>query len=249
MTRIETEVRTPEGREELKHEIEQELRDEAAHKKRRGCLIFLAVGTVLIVAPLLWLTTVVARTGLVHVPFLSSWLYSPAGPERTVAPLVGSAPVDIVNSIFARAKYDPDNGLVTTSATEQELTTLIRHAAEGEAADSPFILDQAQVAVEDGHIEVTAAIAQAEGTVPIVLQARPYAKDGVLQLELQEVVVGGYAIPETLVDAAYGAFGDRLLDAVHGAVDDLGTVWRVDLTQGNIGVTFLPKSSTEETTK
>lgn len=242
MTRVDTEMRTPEDRESLKREIADEIRSDATLKRRKGCIILLVIVALLIITPLAWFATVAARTGLVHVPVLSSWLYSPAAPSRTVAPLIGATPTDIVQEIGSRSKYDPDNGLVTTSASEQELTTLIRQVGDGGDASSPFILDQAQIAVEEGYIEVAAEMAQNGTKVPVIVKAMPYAKDGELELDLQSVVIGGYAVPDAMVDAAYGAFGEQLLNSVRTAVEDLGTVWRVQLTEGSVAVTFLPKA-------
>jgi uncharacterized protein YpmS len=217
-------------RQELRDEIKKEVKHQARRRVVMTLVLYLVFFALMLGLPFLLLAGVAAKTGLYDVPVLTSWLYDPPAPTRTVVPLAGSNSDDILASMTARASFNEVLGIVELSLSEQELTTLIKQsvADAAEAETLPFPLESVQVALlGDGVMEFYAVTEREGNQAPVLLQVAPHAVNGALELETVDFLIGSFDVPDFMTDMILDAVTSSLTEgleqglAVVGGLDDI----------------------------
>ena len=227
-------------RERLRGEVTTELR---ASERRRGwrrrilrcggcCGGYLLA---LLAIPVIALA-IVARTGLVTVPVISTRITHDRAPVRIVTPPAPQSMATLVDAKvragMQRAGRAPDR--LTLTFTEREITGALRHAL-GESSEFPAtVREYAQIAVDPTRIELSTrmdGIGDAETTVRIV--GAPVLADGRWTVDVEEVTIGALRIPRLIVRPLVRRMMDRIF--VAEAVPFI--LERVDLAVGAIVIT------------
>lgn len=196
---------------------------------------------IVIFVPALWMVSVFTRMGVMTIPVISGWVYDPVVPEREVIPLAGYGISDVLSTFGARSTYDFSTGFVDTFIREQELTTLISQALS-ESEDAPFEVIGAQMVVEDGFVELYVTMHTDDGEVPLRVRVFPSTDGRILELEISEVIIGGYEIPKPFVNVMFLMFGRKILTSVREGLLSLGELRAVALQQGKVEITFDPSA-------
>ena len=223
------------ARSELKQEIRRELKLEAVRKKGAACSGCLFVFILLFGIPTLFVTAVVAKSGLVYVPVFSPALYAPAVPTRTVLPLGTSTSASILRVIGTRAVFDPNFGTVTFVVKEQELTTLLQHAV-WEAPDGavPFKIREAQVVVLPTGLEIVLKLPRKERETTVLARFTPAVKtNGDIEITVQELRIGAQQVPLWLANALVSSFDSFLMKPLRAQLSAVGTL--TDIREGENG--------------
>ncbi len=223
-------------RDELKQEIKKELRKEEKHKKRMACGGCALVVLLLIGVPTVFVASVFAKTGLVQVPVLSSALYAPATPTRTVLPLGAATSESILRLIVTRAKFDPHIGVVTFAVKEQELTTLLQHAVWGASEGSlPFKIRTGQVVVLPNAVEVFLVLPRKSGETTALARFQPIVREnGAIDFDVRELRVGSQQVPTWLANMLVSALDKFVTEPIRQQVATVGTL--TDVKAGEDGV-------------
>jgi hypothetical protein len=183
----------------LHEEIRREVKDELHREERirlRWRLFWYFMFTAV---PLVIVAVMVARTGLMRIPLLSSSLYHPVTPTRLVAPLVGETAEVAWRESLASAKFDKITGVVTMEMDENRLTTAIREGLAAQADVLPFKTKDAQIALDRGRAELFFFTERGAETVPVRMAFLPSVdRFGNLKVEVSEVIVGGAAVPTAM---------------------------------------------------
>lgn len=224
-------------------------REEPAEKERRGKTLslggWMVVIAIIILVPVLWMTSVFTRMGIMTLPVISKWVYDPVVPEREVIPLAGYRMSDVLSTFGARSTYDFTTGFVDTSIREQELTTLISQALS-ETENAPFEVTGAQMVVEEDFVELYVTMHTDDGVVPLRARVIPSTDGRMLEIEVLEVIIGGYVIPKPLVNIMFSVFGKNILTSVREGLLSLGELRAVSLQQGKVEITFDPSAKVQE---
>lgn len=242
MTRIDR-IDDDENR-ELREDIREELLEEGRQRQSLSLGIWIAIIAIIILLPVLWATSVSTRMGVMTLPVISKWVYEPVTPQREIVPLAGYQMSDVLGTFGARSKYDFGTGFVDTFIKEQELTTLISKALS-ETEGAPFEVSDAQIAVEEDFMELYVTMVRENGIVPLRARIMPSTDGRTLGMEVHEIVIGGYTVPESLTNLMFSAFGENILTSVQEGMAKLGALRAVNLQQGQVDITFDPSDKVQ----
>lgn len=222
-------------------EIGEELPDELPKNNSLSLRGWLVVVAIIILLPLLWITSVFTRMGVITLPFFSGRMYSPVETQREIVPLAGYRMEDVISTFVARSKYDATTGFIDTFIKEQELTTIIAQALS-ETEDAPFEVMDAQMVVEEGFVEMFMRLDKDGRVIPVRIQILPSTDGQVLQVEILEVVIGGYALPDVLVNLIYSVSGEKIVSSAQDSLSLLGPLRSLVLEQGKVEMTVDPSA-------
>jgi hypothetical protein len=233
---------SPEEREAIKKEVRDEVHAEMAHDRKRrllrrlGCF-FLAF-FFLIIAPILVGAIIVAKSGILEVPVISSAVYQPIAPTRTVQPLTGSSADDVMKTIAASAKAGVATGSAVLTITEQQLTTIVAAGiTQGTDTGLPFAISSAQVAILDGQMEFFLDAVQNGRQVPVLIRVEPTVSAGSLHFSVKEATMGSLPLPAFMVEAALQKLADSTLSQATGD-KSMGTLTGLKMKTGKLEMTF-----------
>lgn len=201
------------------------------------CGIYLVT---LLMVPILF-AYLVARTGIVEVPFLGGRVAHERLPSRTVV----AASVDVGQLFTAKLRAVlPSGGAipeqVTITLTESELTGLLRSALVADARASAVTRDTAQVAVAADGVEIFARVAgYGNRETTVLLRGVPSLQEGKLAAEFRAVAVGNLGVPRPIANAIARSFLPQLPPLQFGSDGPLPAfaVDRITLSDGAIHVT------------
>ena len=226
MTRIETPP--PQNREELKEELLQEIKGDENRRGRWRCLGCSALFLCVILAPVIALSTVLAKTGLVNVPLLSRWFYRPESPRRVVvANPSGGGEIDAM--LRQRSTVNPQTKLVTVRLTEADLTALLQKKVVG------------QVVIDPDALEIFTSTRQNGREITVIAIFQPTVVDKKLMLNLRRVDVGDVVVPQFISRGVIDGFLRNELATVETSVAGLGQLEQLQMSQGTLTVVFRPK--------
>lgn len=233
-------------RQELRSEVEEEVRSNLRRRTWRNALlrIFGCCGIYLVtlLAVPAFLAYLVARTGLIDVPFLSDRVAH----ERAVPSTVAVTPVDAgrlltkkLSSVLPSGREFPER--VTITFSESELSGLLRSALAADQRVPAITRNTAQVAVGTDEIELFARVTGSgnrESTV--LLRGVPVLKDGKLIAEFREVAIGNLGIPRFIVNTIARSFLSQLPALRFGGEGPLPslTIERITLADGAVHITL-----------
>ncbi len=232
-------------REELRTQVQEEVRSNLRRRTWRNALlrVFGCCGIYLatLLAVPVFLAYLVARTGIVEVPFLGARVAHERGASRTVA----ATPVDVgqlfaskLRAAFPTSRTVPEQ--VTITLTESELTGLLRSALAADQRVSTVTRDTAQVAVAADGVEIFARITGYGGReTTVLLRGIPTIQDGKLVVEFRNVAIGNLGVPRLVANAIARSFLPQLPSLRFGGDGALPSfaVDRITLADGAIHVT------------
>lgn len=230
------------ARNELKEEIKKELKHEAFHRRlfaRGGCLLTLLL---ILGIPTVFAAGVVAKTGLVQIPVFSSALSAPVKPTRTVLPLGTSTSASVLRAITTRAKYEPHVGIVTFTAKEQELTTLLQHAVwEAPEGSLPLKIRTGQIAVLPNAIEVFLILPRKVGETTALLRFKPTVRtNGAIDFEIQDLRIGSQHVPSWLSGVLVSALDTFVTEPIRRQIGAMGTLTDIKEEEGSVRILLAP---------
>ncbi len=239
MTR--TESGNAADREALKKEVVSEIERDAGRKKLAGCGGCLLAALIIIGVPLVWGASIAAKSGFIHVPLLSKWLYQPSQPERQVVPLVGSNSTAILKSVIAANQYDQQTGIMTIRFSEEQLTTFVKEAVAANPNLLPFPVSSAQIAVDPSGVELFMVSPQSGGSATVKINVTPRVEKEQLQFTVNQIMFGGLAVPNSLANALVSSISGKLNDSIRASMGQIGTLEGVTLEKRMMIVSFVPK--------
>lgn len=229
-------------RDALKKEIKSELRAEAARRKVAGYGTCAVLALVALLVPVLLVASVMAKTGLVNVPLLTSRLYKPSSPTRTVVPLVGYGPQDVMSAAMAGAAYNMEVNEVKVEIDEQQLTTLVAHditAAQGPGG-APFTIASPQIVITPQDMEFFGYAVRGERKGTVLLRFVPHLKNGALTLAPTEMRLGALTVPNFLASMVLDRLSSSLNGGLRQSLQTLGSLSSIQLGDGKVTVGITP---------
>lgn len=229
-------------REKFKKEVIREIRRGERRRKLLGCFGCLLVEIAIILIPVVWAASILARTGLAEVPLLTSRLYKPAEPSRVVTPIAGADTEQLMSAAAARAKYNASTGAVTIELKEAELTALIGGALSGQQGQLPFAVKSAQAAVLPEGLELFLVVPREGRDVGVrLLLGLGVSDQGKLDVRIKEGQIGGQALPDFVSQLASSALGPILGDALTDSLGEAGTLTSIETRDGVLAVSIVSK--------
>lgn len=202
-----------------------------AHR-RRGCFSCRNLGCLLlvfIVVVIVGIFGIIAETGIIQIPILSTALYAtPPAPIRTVEP-AGQTSLDaLLHSKIDGLATGAANEQPQLSVSEEELTQLVREPrTNGEVP-----VKQAQVSIEPKFVELYGLITlpKANNSVVIRIRLAPTSQPDTLQLS--DIRLGYVRVPTSLAKAiVHLATGITVPDTI--SAQQFG-ILGITLGQGNV---------------
>ncbi len=244
MVRIENSEVDLSDKENLKKEIKKEIKPKVIKKKKGffscgGCfLIFVILSATIVV----FLAGAVAKTGLIRVPVLTSWLYSEPEPSRAVQYFdgeIGETLENKINSAITKKATAQDIGQeinFTFSLTEEELTALLnKNIAPNEEPLNPI---GGQVAVNPEEIELYLDINSfSEGLdSAILIRFYPAIYNNQINITVSGLKIGTMPLPAFMGDALVGLFLKDYLNRASEAISFFGDIQRINLEEGSLSI-------------
>lgn len=228
-------------REELKQEIRREIKKDERNSRLMRMVIMLSIVLLLLAAPFLVAGVLVAKSGLVHVPVLSGWLYNPVSPSRTVTPLLGSSSEVIMNSAITRADFNPNFGSVKIYLTEKELTTVLNSAiSKDESGALPFSVESVQAVLSEGSVEIYALAVRDDGMrVSLLVGLVPAVEQGRLTMDSTSLIIGSLKMPDFVADLIVDSMTGGLAGAINDALAGGGTLENVEVSKERVTVMLM----------
>ncbi|OIO51190.1 hypothetical protein COY93_03585 [Candidatus Uhrbacteria bacterium CG_4_10_14_0_8_um_filter_58_22] len=229
------------NRDELKQEIKAELSHESWRRVLTAAVVYLVIFAVLLLVPVLGLTTMAARSGLLKVPLLSDWLYHPDPPERTVLPLAGTDPNDIMSIVAARTSFNSTTETLDMTISEQELTTLLSGVvlSESEVSNLPLPIESVQTSFGDGLINVYALTGEDYNSVPLSIRLRPAVVGGLVWLEAEDLTVGSLSVPDAIANLMIKSVNVSLNKAIEQGLGENGELQSIVVAGDKIKVSLV----------
>lgn len=215
-------------------------------KRKLGCFSIFMIVFIIFMALLLGGAILVAKTGLIRIPFLTDAFFKPAAPTRVVE--IGDINAGDVEARFedqifkALEASDGKQIPVDLTFSEAEVTSFIRHALEQEEYKVPF--KNAQVVLLDGGIElygeITGKINGSESMPyhlkgPILLNVFPTLDaEKNIQFEVNKVSVGGLSLPKIIVDSLVENLLGPQIKSLNHEIKSMAEIDLIELSDGEI---------------
>lgn len=233
-------------RRELRSEVEEEVRSNLRRRTWRNALlrVFGCCGIYLVtlLAVPAFLAYLVARTGLIEVPFLSGRVAHERAAPRTVAvtPVdAGKLLTEKLRSVLPSGGEFPER--VTITFSESELSGLLRSALAADQRVPAITRDTAQVAVGTDGIELFARVTgSGDRESTVLLRGVPVLRDGKLIAEFREVAIGNLGIPRFIVNTIARSFLSQLPTPQFGGMGPLPSfaIEQITLADGAVHATL-----------
>jgi hypothetical protein len=222
----------------LKKEIKGELRREDARRRMAGCGVGLVIVLAIVAIPVVLAASTLAKTGFVDVPFLTDRLYRSPEPIRSVRPLTGSGPKEVMQSVMSRVSFNPVTSRTKFTFSEQELTTLVQGLLADPAA-LPFRASRIQVAADPDFLEITLVAVRPRRNAVVRVRALPEVNDGTLRFAANEVAVGGLLLTDRMGQVVLDTYGSSATKLLNEVLSKIGRPHGIDLGKGRISIDLL----------
>ncbi|MDP3771257.1 MAG: hypothetical protein Q8R16_03080 [bacterium] len=203
-------------RRELRTQVEEEVRSSIRKRTWRQFLLrgigCCGVYLVLLLSIPTLLLYLVARTGLVEIPWLSARVTHERAPERIVA-AASAGNVEQLLAAKLRVVAVPGGSSTPQPLTfsEEELTTLLRVIFVESRSSFSAQAATMQVTIDRGAIELAGRIPGLGGTITTVrVRGVPSIRDGKLAVDVSDVVVGNLGIPRFLAQTIARSLIDQV---------------------------------------
>ncbi|MEK9152349.1 MAG: hypothetical protein AAB692_03200, partial [Patescibacteria group bacterium] len=147
---------------------------------------------------------------------------------------------DLSAMLALKAKYDPHSGTIKLPLNEVDLTTLLSQAVASPNAQSSLPIKDIQIAIEPEYVEVFADIERQGGLSAVRFRFLPIIRNGVLDLDAKEVVLGSLTLPEGMARGLVTFAGKGLLDAIRTGISEVGAIEEIALESKMLRVTLKP---------
>lgn len=205
--------------EQLRAELRTQVQDEvrANLRARTWRQFFLRLGgccgiylVALLTIPLLT-SYLVARTGLVTVPWLSDRVAHERAPVRVVVPVAGDAKQFLATKLRGASRSGEQPSQIGVTLTEGELTGLFRSAFEARGSSASAGRSVAQVVVRPDGVELFARIPSYGGSeTTIIVRGVPTVRDGKLVADVTDAAIGNLGVPRMLAAVIARSFLGQL---------------------------------------
>lgn len=241
-------------RRELRSEVEEEVRSNLRRRTWRNALlrVFGCCGIYLVTllsVPIL-IAYLVARTGLIEVPFLSSRVAHERVAPRTVAvtPVdAGRLLTEKLRSVLPSGGEFPER--VTITFSESELSGLLRSALAADQRVPQITRNTAQVAVGTDGIELFARVtASGNRESTVLVRGVPTLQGDKFIAEFREVAIGNLGVPRFLANTVARSFLSQLPALRFGGEGPLPSfvIERITLADGAVHVTLKREAETKK---
>ncbi|MDO8621961.1 MAG: hypothetical protein Q7R80_01910 [bacterium] len=202
-------------RQDLRTQVEEEVRSSIRKRTWRqfllrgiGCCGIYLVLLLSIPTLLLYL---VARTGLVDIPWLSERVAHERAPERMVAAAAAGNVEQLLAAKLRAVTVPGGSSMPPLTFSEAELTALLRMVLTESRSSFSAQATTAQVAIDRGAVELSGRIPGLGGAVTTVrVRGVPSIRDGRLAVEVSDVVVGNLGIPRFLAQTIARSLIDQV---------------------------------------
>lgn len=157
--------------------------------KKFCCLFFVLVLLFFLVAT----AAVVAKTGLVNIPFFSDVFYRLPRPQRQIT-IANQA--DFLQKNL-NLTLNPSQSTAKLELTEEQLTLLVRQLLSNK--NDPYFASNAQAVIANGQIEFFGLLLRPV-SANITIKFKPYLADNKLNFELTSLKIGDLTMPVPLAD-------------------------------------------------
>ncbi len=174
--------------------------------KHRGRLTYALVFFLIVFGLMLWLTWIVAATGLFTVPILSRFAYVDPLPVREVTPGISLETVvqEQLQTTLVR-RLQQGNGVLTDTSlslmlSESSFTSTFQSSIEN-VVKHMFETNRVQMAIEEnGTFELFLPIKDRSKQTAFVATVRVILDNGKIDVKTQNVRLGSYTLPKMLVE-------------------------------------------------
>jgi len=186
-------------------------------------------------------TIVAAKTGLVTVPVVSSFVFQKPKPDHTVvagSPIDAAVSMQVQEALGKLLTAGPSNGTASTlTLSEQTLTATLREKLNG---STMIDASSAQAAIVGSGVELFLPLKQNGGATAIVLDVTPSVENGSLHFTLTRFAVGSLSLPAWLTSWTLEATINLISQAITDVVGKYATVTGVTVENGavNLNVTL-----------
>ena len=198
-----------------------------ARRRAKSCCCFPLVFLLILFGILV--TAIIAKTGIVEIPFFSSIFYELPQASR----LIEIDPADLAGSLSAKL----NQGSVVIEITEQELTYLVRQQLSGKK-DSPFA-ESVQALINGKTVEFFGLLLKpVAANITLILE--PLLIDHQLVLRPIEVKIGNLALPPSLSQWLFDRFFAARLGEFNKLLLKFGQLEHLELESGKLIITSQP---------
>ncbi len=243
MTKTENDIEQQATRQELKKEIMAEMKHDARRKKVVHCLGCFALELLVIAIPVVFVAVMLAKTGLVNVPLLTSWLYRPNYPSRQVQPLVGSNAAEILIAQATRPKVNPNFGTMTVSFSEAQLTTIAQEGLTAAGSSLPLPMKSLQIAIDADSLELYGVSPQNGRDVTIMAKIVPSVDGGELKIDVKELKIGALDVPASASQMLTPLLDRSLGQTLVKSISQVGQLVGISFEKGIIRFDIVPKKT------
>jgi len=236
MTRVEKQTDVKEEITKMKGEMVKEMQRKT--RKHRPLITCSIIAFALVIAIAAWIGWIVAGTGLVQVPLFTNLAYEKPVPDRVVVagvPLEDLIETELRSTLTERLQSGNgellDNS-VQLSVSEDSLTATLRSAIEEQAV--PYVdSSNAQVTVhEDAGLQIYLPIENNPQETALVISLQAISQGGVLELALEDVVLGSVSIPSFILSSGLEPLLNKYLGDLNQALASYATISDFSYNEG-----------------
>ncbi|MBI4437447.1 hypothetical protein HY631_00665 [Candidatus Uhrbacteria bacterium] len=241
MTRVEKNASVAQQIEKVEGSVVREVR--SASRRHRPALTCSLIVLTVVVGFLVWAGWLVAATGLVEIPLLTSLAYDAPAPLRVVTP---GTPVEIfVENALTReltARLQSGSGeledrRVTLTVSEASFTATLRSLLEGSGL-SVFDPAFAQMAIDpESGAELFVPIKNNPRASAIRVDVAVTAQDGTVSITPTRLRVGSLDVPAVFLRALVNPLLQQQLAKLNDALIGYARIDSVTLAQGEMTLT------------
>lgn len=244
MTRIEEQpsfdpwLKKKSEQEKLKEEIRTEILKEMKKKKRRKFLTccFLELTTILVLLSLVLI--VLAKTGLVQIPFFSKFFFKKSIPQRIVTVTqdeIANFEANFTEKLKQQVMLKVQPGItgqkveVNLELTENDLTAFIKNLE----MNNKLPLKNSQASVTPEAIEIFGEIIEPQET-SLIIAIKPELQDNNLKINFKKIKLGNLSIPIYFGSSLMNKFLTQQLREIEEAISRVGKLENISLTNKKI---------------
>ena len=205
-------------------------------KKTRGCFSCGVIFAVVMIVIFFWGLWVVAATGLVEIPLMTRFAFTPPQPSHTVE-IVSASPEawierEVLNQVSYRltSSIKPFDSEVSLTVPEGILTNLLRSSSvlieDENVAIAP---GEGQVAVVDEELEIFVPIKNTETAITLALV--PSIENDELSILVESLYIGSLHIPKFIVKYLVNSALELGTDKISESIDNLITMSELRVTE------------------
>jgi len=213
----------------LKRQSLQDLEDKEKRWKRSrlstSCFIYLVITVVLVV----FILAIIAKTGIIEIPIISSYFYQKPQPTRVV--IIDEA--DSLESILRQNISAISQGKeMVFEITEGQLTALLN---EPLATDDDLNIDQLQAVITPQNVEIFGHLISPVDAY-LVLDVIPRVNDGRLDFDVADISLGSMPLPASLANFIIDKVLMSQIQDYNEDLKDFGTLSDIELSEGKLKI-------------